>query len=541
MVTHDEIWHLPAGVWNLREGRFDVERLNPPLTRMWSAIPLVAGQVSVDQRVIGTDMGKQFVEDHPTNFLYWYQWGRIFNIAWSLATGVLVFLWSRRLWGPVPGLVSLLLYVTCPNIVAHASLVTPDLGGTFGFVSTLFVVTWWCERPAWDRVIIWGVLLGMAEAAKFTSLLLYPLILAMTWISLSRQSTKAGIGWKSICLQLIAGFAISMIILASFYRFHGLFSPLASYQFQSIELVTIQKLFSSFSWLPVPLPADYLLGVDAQRFIMSGEHPIFLDGHWSLHGFRSYFIKALLYKLPHVFQLLLLLAVVQWIRGHLFAGHWRQLVVLLLPVGLILVVASGETLQLGVRYILPALPFLMIIAGGSTFALEKVSRRIQWASGIILLVACSLSLRFQPDHLAYFNEWAGGPIGGREHLIDSNLDWGQDLNELAAELKEQGIDSIGLVYFGTIPPSILGIHYELPPSRQPRPGTYAVSVNFVMGRPHSVMLADGTSRSVDFQEFGYFRFFRPVKTLGGSIDLYQINEQDVGDWNRAVQAARTAR
>jgi len=268
---------------------------------------------------------------------------------------------------------------------------------------------------------------------------------------------------------------------------------------------------------------------------MTEAHPVFLDGRWSLSGFRNYFIMGLLYKLPHLFQLFCLLAAVQFVLGKLRPRPWKEGLTLLLPVVLIITVANGEKVQLGVRYVLPVLPLLMIFSGYALPAFRAWRPPVQQA-GLIVLFLCSLmSLRDLPGHLGYFNEWAGGPRGGRSHLLDSNLDWGQDLGHLQQWMKKQGIDRIGLAYFGTIPPQVLGINYELPPSWQPRPGLYAVSVNFVMGRPHGITQGDGTSRAVDFQEFSYFRFFEPVKNWGGSIDLYEITTADVDAWNRAMQ------
>ncbi len=91
-----------------------------------------------------------------------------------------------------------------------------------------------------------------------------------------------------------------------------------------------------------------------------------------------------------------------------------------------------------------------------------------------------------PFELAAFNLLAGGPDGGRYHLVDSNLDWGQDLGTLAKWMQQEQVDSIGLAYFGTVDPAAVGIHFREPPST-PQPGLYAISVNFVMGRPHVIL------------------------------------------------------
>ena len=138
-----------------------------------------------------------------------------------------------------------------------------------------------------------------------------------------------------------------------------------------------------------------------------------------------------------------------------------------------------------------------------------------------------------PGYLSYFNEFAGGAAGGHRYLIDSNLDWGQGLLDLRRWLDAHPPpEPLALAYFGAVDPAIAGIHFRLPPRdprvvaperRRPgetgelRPGTYAVSVNFVQGLPHVVQSPDGSVLPVPQDAFEYFRLLRPVATAGDSI------------------------
>jgi hypothetical protein len=72
-------------------------------------------------------------------------------------------------------------------------------------------------------------------------------------------------------------------------------------------------------------------------------------------------------------------------------------------------------------------------------------------------------LRIAPHHLAYFNEFVGGPDQGYRYLSDSNLDWGQDLKGVKAYIDEKEIATIYLSYFGTASPSYYGIRYQYVP------------------------------------------------------------------------------
>src|SRR5262249_50798234 len=157
---------------------------------------------------------------------------------------------------------------------------------------------------------------------------------------------------------------------------------------------------------------------------------------------------------------------------------WCMLAMLLLPAATILAIASATGMQLGVRYLLPAFPFLFLVAGQSACWLDWTRSRLRTLLVAAAPITLPLSLRHHPDHLAYFNEWAGGPIGGREHLVDSNLDWGQDLAELWRFLDAHDVDEIGLAYFGMVPPTAEGFRYHIP-VWPPKPGWYAISVNFL--------------------------------------------------------------
>ena len=520
-VTHDELWHLPVGLLNLRNGQFHYDRLNPPLARMWAALPLWIAGVDAEPGEDGPQTGAKFVQQHPNDFQRYYVWGRLFNLGFSVATACLLAWWALRLFGQTASLLTTLLYCTGPSIVANASLVTPDIGLTFAYLATLFALWRWTQARTWRSALVLGLLLGLAQAIKFTAVLLYPLSVLLWLILSEKRAGRRAIELKNAG-QLVAAFALSLVVLNAAYLFRGTCSPLHTYAFRSTELRTLAVLLRSVDGLPVPVPRDYLQGLDDQRTIMQSPHPVFLNGEWSLTGFRDYYWRAFLYKTPHPLQVLFMLSGILVIAGRCGRRRLRVQTLLLLPVLLLLAPASTTAMQLGFRYVLPALPLLMLFAGQCGSWLAPKSRAVRWGLGTLIAVTCLASLRYHPHHLAYFNEYAGGPVQGRYHLLDSNLDWGQDLNLVKEFMDKHDLDTIGLAYFGTVPPGLLGIDFSVPPSRQPQPGWYAVSVNYVMGRPHMIPEPDGTWRAADVYEFGYFRAFEPVERLGYSIDIYHI-------------------
>jgi hypothetical protein len=215
--------------------------------------------------------------------------------------------------------------------------------------------------------------------------------------------------------------------------------------------------------------------------------------------------------------------------------------VFLLTAALVLpVLASRSSNQIGIRYVLPTLPLLCIFAGQSARWLvadkvENASRRLfQMVTWAAVLVA-PLSLRFHPHHLAYFNALAGGPSEGSRHLVDSNIDWGQDLHALRKYLDENHIRDVGLAYFGTVIPSRAGIEGHKPPQGFPQPGWFAISVSFVQGRPHVLRDSQGDRVQVGLGDYSYFRFFKPTATIGYSINVYHLTQQDVSRYAYELQ------
>ncbi|HTI49578.1 MAG TPA: glycosyltransferase family 39 protein [Planctomycetaceae bacterium] len=577
-VTHDEYWHLPSGFLAWRTGRFDYDHLNPPLARLWATWPLLFTQASCDANIAPGDLfhlGHQFLADNRGSYEFYLALCRSMNVTWSVLAGLVLVLWSRALFGDKAALLTAALWAFCPTALANSSLVTPDAGGACLFVATLYAVWRYARRSDWRTAGIVGLLLGLAQLAKFTNLLLYPLALTVWWLAresddavgsgaLLRGDARLGNVAKAMGRWLAIG-AISLVVINVGYLFRGSLSPLDDYHFQSRFLQRIAASAGPLKRVPVPLPRDYLAGVDHQRAIMEAPHPVYLDGKWNVTGYPEYYLRALAYKLPHAAQGLCLLSML----FILFPGRQPRLLrtqlLLLLPVVLVIAVASSMGMQLGIRYVLPALPFLLLFAGQAARWCEgSWSRANEQPSGrtsergtgpshgtpghrtrsstgegarfrTVLVVGAALtlpfSLRYHPHHLAYFNEWSGGPLGGRQHLLDSNLDWGQDLRGLKLFLDEQRIDDIGLAYFGMIPPAELGIRYHVPP-RTPAPGWYAISAHFLHGGPHTVCNPDGSYRPADIYEFSWLRRFQPVARIGYSIDVFHVTPDQIrGPWS----------
>ena len=121
-----------------------------------------------------------------------------------------------------------------------------------------------------------------------------------------------------------------------------------------------------------------------------------------------------------------------------------------------------STLNIGLRHLLPIYPFMFIMISAAVFGgADKRYRKFAQIEAIILAGVLAVeSMSIHPNYLAYFNELAGGPANGPHYLIDSNLDWGQDLKKLKQWSDQRGLESICLSYFGHADPSYYGISYQ---------------------------------------------------------------------------------
>ena len=177
--------------------------------------------------------------------------------------------------------------------------------------------------------------------------------------------------------------------------------------------------------------------------------------------------------------------------------------------------AIPSHLNIGHRHILPTYPPMLMLAGGSWFWLAGLQRLIasaarrglhawlaarRWpALACLVLVSIGLfaaeSLWRWPNYLAYFNQLVGGPSHAYRHLVDSSLDWGQELPALKQWLAEKKLDGSSnentyLSYFGIGSPAYYGIPRRrfcraIPGARRsgfPEPlkaGTYCISATML--------------------------------------------------------------
>lgn len=523
--TWDEPAHIMAGYAYLADGLDYLSPLNhPAFGRLLLAVfPKAFLDLSFDPSVKPEGAKDSDFFPYSLKFLYENRapggtvlfLSRLSNIITGLILGIYIFVWSSELWGAAGGYLSLFFYALSPNIIAHSSLATTDIPITaFFFISVFYLYRISVKGITPLSTVACGIFLALAFTSKHTALLLLPLVLA-SFIS----SLKKGPPLKAASYYLIL-FAIVYLAVWGIYgfRYHS-----GSPYYQPLPWVK----FSASSYAPVfdllrkmrILPEAYLYSIAGVIFGASGGKAAFLMGDYSSAGWWYYFLVAFLIKTPVPTILFLTASVVYGLSGRVSR---EKVLFLLLPALLVFAAFSLQKVDIGLRHVLPAYPFIFTLIG---FVPSIKTPSIRPAKAVFY--TCCVWYMYSaasiyPDELAYFNEFIGGPEKGYKYLVDSNLDWGQDLKGLKDYMTANKIGSIKLAYFGFSDPKYFGIDYEYLPSyvipgaknvrnEVPLKGYFAISATMLQG----VYLADRNTYRV-------FKELRPVDTIGYSIFIYKI-------------------
>ena len=563
-VTSDEVAHLPAGYTYLVLGDFRLNPEHPPLIKILSGLPLLFLHPQLDlndptwnlkgssytwettQWTFGQKFLHQWNDGERLLF-----WGRVPIVLLSLLLGLAVYLCAWDWYGWKAGCFALALYLFNPDMLAHGQLVTTDLGLT----CFLFVGVYAFQR-ALRRMTVWNVLLaglavGLALVVKFSGVLIFPMLALISAVfvfssfTINLQFGKTGAGRREISSRLgklaaaavliaVTGLAGLATIWAS-YGFHYRISPdpqvsqalnwkdLYRRATPSLKLDIVSL---THNWRLVPEAYSYgfltVIKDSTGRFA-------FLRGETSPIGFQSYFLVTFLVKTT--LPLILLIGFGVWFIRRDGMG-WANEAILLVPASFYYLVAISTNLNIGHRHILPIYPFLIVFA-------SKVARAFDSPRSRVLAVICALLLAWNigeaafiyPHFLAYFNEIAGGPAQGRQWLVDSNLDWGQDLKGLAKYRQQHPEGELYLCYFGNDSPKKSGIKAHLLPGSPSEMSAADDFTRFDQIPPGATVAVSATYLQTDLfkrkipgaAEFmARLRHLEPIDNIGYSIFIYRL-------------------
>lgn len=523
-ITIDEFGNLPRGlhVWHDRDFSLDAE--TTPLPSMLAALPVtLTGPVDLtfrsNQEVTPWTVGEQFMRNNEAQYQRVYTIARFVSILALLAACAGVWGFARTLYGEAGGLIALVIACFTPELVAHGTLVTADIYLAGGFVVSLWAFDALLRTPDWRRGLTLGLAIGVTIAFKFTGLLLLALLpLALAAVTLWRRwnGTAAddfAIAAPRAALWLGAAFVVAIVVVNVVYTS----VPFASVPFGDITFVSpTMRRIAGFvpGWLPSPFPIEFVRGIDAQ--FSEAPYDAYLLGKFNTTGFWNYYLVGLLVKTPEPIILLAVAALTLWRR--LLA---REVPLLLVGVGAFVIMSLGGHKNIGMRHVLFVAPLLAVWIGRLAAAplwraRPRLMRRGVAAACASLIV---VTLAAWPHYLAYFNAASGGSDNGHTYLLDSNIDWGQDLITLRDYMARERIEAIDLAYFGRVDPKIYGINY-VPLWDTIKHRYVVISANFLWGRGYGVY---GTGRALaERDQFATFLSVTPKTILGHSLYLFDL-------------------
>jgi hypothetical protein len=467
-TTSDEIVHVTGGYsyWAFNDYRLQPENGNLP--QRWAALPVWLSGArfpTLDQEywrksdvwVMGREFFYETGQDHFPKLMA----ARAMIALFSVATGALIFLWSRSLFGTPGAFVSLGFFVFSPDFLSHGAYATSDACMAFFMLAS--IGAWWrhLNAPSAGSFALSSVTFGLACVAKFSAPLLLPMMAACAVVHLAARRGRTG----TVLLSAAGHGAVAAGIIWAFYGFrYSAFNPALPAADQFIEAWPLMYAHTGSIGRVIhvlanlhALPEAFLYGA-AYVLETSQARGAFLNGDYSVTGWPSFFVWAFALKSTIPFMLAAAwsawVAVRERVRTKPGADSRLERLLPLTPLFALFAIYGIFSLRIhlniGSRHLLPMYPVLFIMTGalGRWFTWPLHWRAIPVA--LLLGWHAAESARIAPHYLAYFNQLAGGPAQGHRHLVDSSLDWGQDLPGLKAWLDANGGlgETVYLAYFG---------------------------------------------------------------------------------------------
>lgn len=428
----DEPGHIAAGMEWLEKGAYTWEAQHPPLARAVSALgPYLLGIRGQGTRHTGlVSMWQEgarilYYGHHYDRTLFFARLGML-PFFWIAC--LVVYWWGCRHFSRPVAVIAVFLFTFIPPVLAHGGLTTTDMALT-AFLAAAFVAGLvWVQQPTRVHAVWFGIAAGLMVLSKFSCMAFFPVAAALAlagYFMGERPSAGAVLQAAKDRLPTLAmAVGISLVVIWAGYRFS----------------------FGSVSTGGVPVPApEFFKGIQEVQSHLDRGHEGYLLGETRRTGFWDFYLVAIAFKTPLGFLALLGAGLVLVFRQYSLARRlWLPLV---FSLG-VLLVGMFSSVNIGVRHVLPVYVGFSLLAAVAVVKLWESGYEKKWTRAVLaglLLWFAGSSLLSHPDYLAYFNE-----LGGSEPekiLVDSDLDWGQDLKRLSKRLREVGATSVAFTGF----------------------------------------------------------------------------------------------
>jgi hypothetical protein len=512
--TIDEGLFLCGGVAQVRLSDPNLDLSHPPLLRWLAGVPAVLAGARLTRPAPLVPPGAMNLHDEKlqstfdwaADLLYENDHDRVLRagrLPFALL-GVLVawllFVEVRRRFGDAAGLAALAAFAFTPEVLAHAEWAHSDLASALALLVVALVLARTLEAPSPANHALLGAALGLSLLVKLTGLLVLPLALTLVLIFGKRRALGVGMLVAVLYLVVVVGYLPRP-------RLWGPHELLA--EDVARALGPARGLAPLLRW--APLPDTFLKGLVYTRLLGQHGQIAFFHGEVRGDGWWYYFPAALFLKYPTPLLILALIGVVALARSPSLSRE-RKLALTLPPL-VLFAFAMLQHIAIGVRSVLSLAPFLALWSGVAVASVRTSKGTSRWAVAALLLLSVASGITAYPNFLTYFNPLMGGTAAADRWLVDSNLDWGQDLPSLARALERRHIGAVRLAYFGAGRPEHWRIQ-RLDPSQRGA-GWFAISRTLLSG-----MWPPG-------DPYGWLRALRPVELVGGSIALFDVPGDDL--------------
>ena len=487
--TTDEAVHLSAGRSYWQTGDFNLNPEHPALFKLWAALPLaLMPQTQLDTNTDVWRSNNQWTIG--SYYLYYGSAQHLYGAHFLLfvARFPMILVWlglvatlsviSWRRWGVWASLVVTTLIAYDPNLLGHGHLVTNDVAASFTYLATFLALNRCINRPSWKTVGWLSFVFAMAQLTKFSAVILWGLVPLVLLVA--RWYKQPGLTWTWIRRSIIGLIAVTSLMTWAVYAFRvdritndprigqlwaerqDIVSRQALYTVPPYTRIFVQladpatlsgKFINAFQHAAIP-GYWYWRGLFSAASHNVYGHGAYLLGRVSLLGWWYYFPIALLVKTPLLLLGSVLLFSVLWING-LIDGRrrhvrWTQLVpfdnwILGFPPLIYLLWSMTSHINIGVRHIFPTYVFFPLAAGSLIAYLHKKYAQIVPAvAASIAVLSIVVATAAWPNTIGYYNGVFGGTKNGHRYVLDSNVDWNQDIWRLRAFVDRQQFSAVHL-------------------------------------------------------------------------------------------------
>lgn len=512
--TIDEPFHL-AGALSL----YDVHKLvygaeHPPLPRLVAGLPLYLSGVHLPpQRITATiqdemsscEAGAEALLAEPGKYEPILHRARSAMLIFPAIILLYVYLLGRWIAGELVGAAGVAFTSLDPTLLGHGMWICTDAAAAAGFLAALYHAGRWLLVPSGPRSVGAGAAIGLAVACKFTNLLLIPALL-LVWL-LRRSRPRPGLK------QIAVACAVAFVLLWATYLFDV--GPIADQNRFSPDSPW-RHIPESIKRAPAPMPSFWIGLLWFANHARSG-HTAYLNGSVSHDGWWYYFPEAIAIKSPLGLLLAMLGCILVWIYRRRLGTP--RILPILVGLSLFLLVSVAGKVDIGIRHLMPVLPLLYLLA-----CYQLIRARLAAVLLVCIGLAGAETALAHPDYLAFFNSLAGGPARGERYLLDSNLDWGQDLGRLADWLHSP--EAAGRPYSLRVfiyPHEPLVSAVGLDPSTIAAPPRGLLAVSKCV-RHRLFRSSFDVDLSSDAADYTWLQSYPRVKRIGQSIDIYDLDQ-----------------